>query len=322
MASNNLRYYVEKFTHLKRRQSKKTGASPHKPVLLLSAILQIESKKIIDNVIRCTPQLEETFGKYMRGLTSSRPEIASPFYHLKGDKFWHHKPNPGFETKLNETSTITSKSLLNELVSHAFLDEALFEFLTNSDSMETIRQALIQQYFPNRQHDIDRHSVGEQETQQYKDQLLNEIGDEFRPMHPESHIVKKQVRVRKAGFRQGIMELYKEMCAVCKLRIVTTDGRSAAQAAHIIPFNVSYNDDVRNGISLCPLHHWAFDEGLISLTDNYQVIVSETLSEKVDSEGAIKKLHRKNILLPDLTEHNPAREAMAWHREKVFNRAR
>ena len=88
--------------------------------------------------------------------------------------------------------------------------------------------------------------------------------------------------IRRAGFRQAIMRLYDYTCAVCRLRIVTMDGESATDAAHIIPFHISQsNDDVRNGVSLCKLHHWAFDKGLISLNKTYQgPIVSPLMSDR------------------------------------------
>ena len=51
---------------------------------------------------------------------------------------------------------------------------------------------------------------------------------------------------------------------------MTADGHMAA-AAHIIPWRYSHNDDPRNGLALCYLCHWTFDEGLVILTDRYQV---------------------------------------------------
>ena len=95
------------------------------------------------------------------------------------------------------------------------------------------------------------------------------------------------------------------------------DGESATDAAHIIPFRVSKNDDVRNGISFCKLHHWAFDKGLFSLGETYQIIVSDLMSDQRPTEWRLTELQDKPILLPDKA-HYPAQDAMAWHREKVL----
>ena len=69
--------------------------------------------------------------------------------------------------------------------------------------------------------------------------------------------------IRSAGFCRAIMQVYAYTCAVCELNIRALSGESVTDAAHIIPFSVSYNDDIQNGISLCKSHHWAFDIGLI-----------------------------------------------------------
>ena len=114
------------------------------------------------------------------------------------------------------------------------------------------------------------------------------------------------------------MRIYNYTCAVCRLRIVTMDGESATEAAHIIPFNISHNDDVRNGICLCKLHHWAFDKGLISLSKNYKVMVSPLMSDRNPTEWMLTAQQNITILLPERYLLNPAQDALAWHREEVF----
>ena len=98
------------------------------------------------------------------------------------------------------------------------------------------------------------------------------------------------------------------------------DGESVTEAAHIIPFKVSGNNDVRNGISLCQLHHWGFDRGLISFTDTYKIIVSGLMVEKGPPEWKFTTLKDKKILVPENKEHYPAQAALAWHREHIFKR--
>ena len=116
------------------------------------------------------------------------------------------------------------------------------------------------------------------------------------------------------------MRIYDYTCAVCQLHLLTMDGESVTEAAHIIPFKISRNDDVRNGISLCKLHHWAFDRGLISLSRTYKVIVSELMSERGPTEWMLTTLRGKTILLPEDDERYPAQDALKWHREEVLRR--
>ena len=164
------------------------------------------------------------------------------------------------------------------------------------------------------------HISEEKETGDYAQQLLQEAELPFGEEKPPAQTTLRKFRIRNSGFRRIIMRLYDYTCAVCKLRIVTAEGNSATEAAHIIPHNVSNTDDARNGISLCPFHHWAFDQGLISLSGAYRVIVSSSLSEQRETEWLLTDLRRKKILLPDCTQYRPAQEAVAWHRENQFRK--
>jgi predicted restriction endonuclease len=44
-----------------------------------------------------------------------------------------------------------------------------------------------------------------------------------------------------------------------------------AEAAHIIGKEVSGTDDPRIGLALSRSMHWAFDNGLFTLTDRYEI---------------------------------------------------
>lgn len=87
---------------------------------------------------------------------------------------------------------------------------------------------------------------------------------------------------------------------------------------HIIPFSVSYNDDIRNGMSLCKSHHWAFDTGLISVSEAYRVIVSPAVTEQGPTEAMITALRDKSIGLPEEMKYHPDKDALAWHRKNVM----
>ena len=206
------------------------------------------------------------------------------------------------------------------------LDDGLFILLTDSLHREIIRQEIINWYFAALRPDIEdlievqRRSGNEQmeaDVEHYSEGLIEEAERPFSLCRPVESI-QVEVPIRRAGFRRAIMHIYEYTCAVCELDIRTASGASITDAAHIIPFSVSYNDDIRNGMSLCKLHHWAFDTGLISLDDDYQVIVSPSMSEQGPTEGTLTQLRDRRVWIPDDDRYHPDKGAVEWHRMKVL----
>jgi hypothetical protein len=69
--------------------------------------------------------------------------------------------------------------------------------------------------------------------------------------------------VRDTAFGRVVRRAYDYRCAACGLRVVLEGGLYIVDAAHLIPFAESHDDDPRNGIALCKNHHWAMDRNLI-----------------------------------------------------------
>ena len=317
MIKKDLAYYVEKMRRLNIDLAH--GPAPHKPVLLLSVIALIEGGQVSENEIDLSPELAETFINYWSKVTNRKPDISLPFFHLRSDGFWHLHPNTDYEATLRVASQIKGISRLREVVAYASLDAPLFLLLTNAVDRETIRQTLIRTYFPEHQDRIESLIAETQQIGAYRESLIDEVELPFSTRKPKASS-RAGTKIRSAGFRQAIMQLYNYTCAACELRIVTMDGESATDAAHIIPFRVSKNDDVRNGISFCKLHHWAFDRGLFSLGEAYQIIVSDLMSDQRPTEWRLTELQDKPILLPDRIQLSPAQDAMTWHRRNLLKR--
>ena len=318
MSNSILRKYVQKMERL--RIDRAHGAAPHQPLLLLTVIELIEQGQIRENKIYLTPDLVETFLKYWtKVVTDRKPDLALPFYHLQNRGFWHLHPNAGYEKVLSVASRISPVSRLREVVAYASLDEDLYVLLTVPHDREVLRQTLIRTYFADFKQEIESLIAEDQQIEKYRQSLLQQVDRTFSSLESLAPI-ESENPIRTAGFRQAIMRIYDYTCTICRLRIITMDGESVTEAAHIIPFEVSGNNDVRNGISLCQLHHWTFDRGLISLNKNYEVIVSEFMIEHGPTEWLLTTLRGKTILFPEDEELYPAQEALAWHREEVLRK--
>lgn len=117
---------------------------------------------------------------------------------------------------------------------------------------------------------------------------------------------------RSAVFAREVKTLYDNRCAVCGSNRESPDGVPEVEAAHIYPKSENGADDVRNGLALCKLHHWAFDSGWLALDDQLRVIVRDC--ESVPGYSDFEPLAGDRIQLPEDEEKHPAKLYVREHR--------
>ncbi len=127
---------------------------------------------------------------------------------------------------------------------------------------------------------------------------------------------------RDQGFRRAVVTAYDHRCALCGIRVLTPDGHSIVEAKHIKPWSISHNDDLRNGMSLCRLCHWTFDEGLISISSQYVVIASRQLAINQNILGHLVTMVGRVIIGPTEESLWPDLEALDWHYRNIFQKPR
>ena len=71
-------------------------------------------------------------------------------------------------------------------------------------------------------------------------------------------------------------------------------------------------------MALCRLCHWSFDEGIMSVGEHYQVLVSREVQLEHNLPGHILTLRDRNIFTPEQENFWPAQENLGWHRRKYF----
>ena len=87
------------------------------------------------------------------------------------------------------------------------------------------------------------------------------------------------------------------------------------QAAHIRPVEQKGPDSVRNGLALSGTFHWMFDRGLVSVDDDYTLLLA-----KDKLPGSIERLLGGNdrLLLPKNVDLRPHKQFLNWHRREIF----
>jgi putative restriction endonuclease len=144
-------YYSNKFQRL--RVDRSHGVAPHKPILLLSVIQLIDSNNLQENRIYLQKELTERFHEnwYYLGSENHHPDTFRPFFHLRGDGFWHHIPNPGFRKVITSRIKLSNFIEVKQAIKYAYIDDALFELLRNSSSRDSLTNILVTKWFKNKQ---------------------------------------------------------------------------------------------------------------------------------------------------------------------------
>ena len=92
-------------------------------------------------------------------------------------------------------------------------------------------------------------------------------------------------------------------------------GRPEAQAAHIRPVAASGPDSLRNGVALSSTFHWMFDRGLVSIDDDYSLLLKR--DSIPDCVLSLVNADRR-LRLPTQAIHHSHPRYLEYHREHVF----
>ncbi|MCA0060252.1 MULTISPECIES: HNH endonuclease [unclassified Mesorhizobium] len=122
--------------------------------------------------------------------------------------------------------------------------------------------------------------------------------------------------VRDRIFRRVVLRAYDERCAISGLKLINGGGRAEVSAAHIRPVEKNGPDIVNNGIALSGTAHWMFDRGLISLSDDLEILVSRQVNDLESVQGFINRSRR--ALPPRRQVERPHPRFLQWHREHCF----
>ena len=131
----------------------------------------------------------------------------------------------------------------------------------------------------------------------------------------ETREARVRVRVRQSFFRKAVLASYGSKCCMSGL----SEPRLLL-ASHIVPWSVDTANRLNpaNGLCLSALHDRAFDQGLISLSDEFTVVVSDRLRARADAfaSSSLVALEGNEIVMPE--RFVPAVELVQWHRENIF----
>jgi putative restriction endonuclease len=146
------------------------------------------------------------------------------------------------------------------------------------------------------------------------DQIIEAISLEEPTLTGNSHKVMVSLTARNAAFSKNVKRIYDNTCAICGKKRFSVSGYPEVEAAHIYPKEKNGSDDYRNGLALCKLHHWAFDSGLLAISDKLKILVKPDLLD--DSNYLEIYQYADNALvLPKDDQYKPHTMFLEAHRD-------
>jgi putative restriction endonuclease len=116
-------------------------------------------------------------------------------------------------------------------------------------------------------------------------------------------------RLHQPEFRGRVIRAYRTQCTVCTLR-----HGELLDAAHIIADRDSAGAPVvSNGLSLCKIHHAAYDRNLLAVRPDYVVEINKSLLAEIDGpmlKHGLQEMHGRSIVLPVRRSERPDRDRL------------
>ena len=126
-----------------------------------------------------------------------------------------------------------------------------------------------------------------------------------------------KTRYHQPLFRARVIHAYAERCAVCRLPFT-----ELLEAAHIRPDSQGGSTKISNGMSLCKIHHGAYDADIIGISPDYKIHVQDSVLATFDGptlEYSIKRMNGETLgQIPQETSSMPDRELLSERFEKFL----
>lgn len=320
--TDSIQKYLSQLKKLRRAPSK-LGLAPHKPVLLISIISLIRENIIETNRIFITTELVAAFKTNWSLLvdTEHTSNFSLPFFHLRSEPFWKLSYLQPHAASIKSINTI---NVLKNFVAFAEIDTELFLLLKDPINNRLMEDFLLDTYFPNTKNHFKKNQINSGGiVDEMKNDILHESPEIYQTKIDVLYAQLSETEIEEDRFMRGsvfkreVPKVYNYTCAISGMKIDLRDNIQMVDACHIIPFSLSKDDTITNGICLSPNLHRAYDRGLITINDNYIVRVAPDLKEN-ESVFSLRQFEGKTIHLPHQQHFYPSLQNLAWHRKERF----
>ncbi|SHM76383.1 phosphorothioated DNA-binding restriction endonuclease [Gracilibacillus kekensis] len=259
--------------------------APHKPLLILYALGQWQlTRQKHFLYANARPKLVELLIEYGPKRKSYHPE--QPFVRLERDGIWELDKPILMSSSFN-------KALIDYHVSGGFTTEVYQLLETDGALIDQIANLLLELHFPETLHNEILQAVGLQLTYYRR-------------------------RKRDPEFRERVLSAYQHQCAICGFQVKLNQQVIGLEAAHIKWHNIGGPDREENGLALCSLHHKLFDRGVVAISHDHQIHVSEQAVGNETFYDYVKRYDKQPLHRPLQQSYFPKEEFIYWHVKEVY----
>lgn len=150
------------------------------------------------------------------------------------------------------------------------------------------------------------------------EQKFEDILFDTKDLKGEDIIRAVKTRVNQSVFRQMVLSNYNNKCAITGI-----DIPELLLASHIIPWskNEEHRLNPENGICFSALYDKAFDKGLIGINTNHEIIFSDSIKKKKETEFYNKYFSSfENQKIIAAQKYIPRKEFLEYHLDTIFNK--
>lgn len=144
------------------------------------------------------------------------------------------------------------------------------------------------------------------------DDSLRSISDPLHPRDIERRYIERvtKQRLHQPEFRGRVLHAYEFQCTVCNLK-----HGELLDAAHIIADGErDGTPTVDNGLSMCKIHHAAYDSNFLGISPDYEVRINDALMKEKDGpmlRHGLQEMNGRKLFVPSRKQHQPSQDRLA-----------
>jgi putative restriction endonuclease len=282
--------------------------APHKPLLLLWLFGRIavtgSSMATYEQAEEPVSRLINEFGPPVAGASLARQRAAMPFVHLERD-LWDLRDGIGREIGPDAPER---RGWLADRNAVGRLRPEVEQLLADDDGTLAAAARLL----------LDRHF-----TPVLSELICAEVGLDVADLNAADPLAaaRPHRRARRSGFVEEVLRAYAYSCAMCGFDGALGRTPVGIEAAHVRWHSQDGPDEVANGLALCALHHALLDLGVLGITVDLRIQVSQLYVARSEAGRAIDALAGQPLLASRPGQPSVDLVFVDWHAVQVFKGA-